>query len=210
MPASAEITDVVRLQPVLSPPRADHPIIPTSTGCPTGRDRHGPVRVRQTEGARMYYWPFPFPEESGSSSRPADESSRPLSPDEQISATVLARLLLDDRTRPGQVTIQTQAGVVILSGTMPTAEARTVAAQIAATTTGARDVCNILRVPRHRFLLRDRSLAALLVMSAYISLVVGILGGVVGWIALALICALAASAVESRYVRGTQRGRGSR
>ncbi|MFB9319938.1 BON domain-containing protein [Cryptosporangium minutisporangium] len=158
----------------------------------------------------MYYWPFPFPEESGSSSRPADESSRPLSPDEQISATVLARLLLDDRTRPGQVTIQTQAGVVILSGTMPTAEARTVAAQIAATTTGARDVCNILRVPRHRFLLRDRSLAALLVMSAYISLVVGILGGVVGWIALALICALAASAVESRYVRGTQRGRGSR
>jgi hypothetical protein len=148
-------------------------------------------------------YPLPFDE-----GRPDETAAPPIDPDYRLAAEVYARLLVDDLTRSARIGVQAQAGVVLLRGRVRAEEVRAAAGRVAAEG-GARDVLNDIEVRRGRGL-RWPNLVVLFVVGAYASLVAGILGVNAGWIALALICALAAQLLQNRYRDAARRARDQR
>ncbi|WP_328473644.1 BON domain-containing protein [Actinoplanes sp. NBC_00393] len=69
-----------------------------------------------------------------------------MSTDELIAEVVAASVLSNPHIRGGHLTIQVQNRVVILSGDVPSTEARKMIRQLAWSTPGVHDVCSDLGV----------------------------------------------------------------
>ncbi|GAA0220574.1 BON domain-containing protein [Cryptosporangium japonicum] len=129
-----------------------------------------------------------------------ERPARTREPDERLTAAVAARLLLDDRTRTAPITPRADHGVVILTGSVRAAQVRCLAAEIAATTDGARDVCNAIRVARRRPP-TARVYKAVLLLASYSSLIGGIVGSRVALIYVALVCGIGLSVLDAYSLR---------
>jgi hypothetical protein len=70
------------------------------------------------------------------------------SPDLQLTARVITRLLGDPRLEHERITIEVQNRVVTLLGTVSSLYARVTAADLARSTPGVTDICNRLRLAR--------------------------------------------------------------
>ena len=88
----------------------------------------------------MYY--FPFPEEWWS----AAIDGRPVGTDVRLALAVVDRLRAVRRLRGHRIEVRAQNCVVILEGTVPSAELKVLAGHHAWGTTGVFDVCNRLAV----------------------------------------------------------------
>jgi hypothetical protein len=70
-------------------------------------------------------------------------------PDVVLTYRVIARIVGSPALRGERITVEVQNRVVTLLGTVPSAQARAAAAELALATPGVRDVCNRLRAGGH-------------------------------------------------------------
>ena len=83
----------------------------------------------------MFPWPS-FPE----------DAQGPIDPDVALALHVIDRLRDERGLHGARIDVDVQAGVVILSGRVRSAELRGAAGAVAWRTPGVRDVCNVLNV----------------------------------------------------------------
>ena len=83
----------------------------------------------------MFPWPS-FPE----------DAQGPLDPNVALALHVIDRLREERGLRGARIDVEAQAGVVILTGRVRSAQLRGAASAVAWRTPGVRDVCNVLDV----------------------------------------------------------------
>ncbi|WP_369077301.1 BON domain-containing protein [Paractinoplanes hotanensis] len=91
----------------------------------------------------MVGWPWPEGDPESRGEEPVMPSS---SVDERLSRNVTQRLRADASHCFGQVAVEAQNGVALLSGVVESHTHREIAGQVARDTQGVRDVCNMLSV----------------------------------------------------------------
>jgi hypothetical protein len=91
----------------------------------------------------MVRWPWPDGDPESRGEEPVPPS---WSMDERLSRHVVQRLNADSSRCFGQVAVEAQNGVALLSGVVESHTHREIAGQVARETQGIRDVCNMLSV----------------------------------------------------------------